>query len=456
MSEQEDGHAALGTALAKRVEGEPDAAPPVPVASDDVQALEPTERMGPPQGSIEGIGKLVVTAKQRDIIMAAIDADGEVDIRADGIPYMPHIFIRQRLLKAFGPGGWGLRAERTPGYDRALGCVFWDGSLWAKGKYIARAVGQCKWQPTNRKMTQFDALEGARSDCLTRCCKDLGIGWELWDPAWRKQWIATHAESYWATNWKTKKKEKRWRLKNTAGEPSDDTAEAVADRAAKEHAENPDLAGNGGAGDSLPAPGSPSSPISAPPTCPKCEADMVLRNSQRGQFWGCSTYPDCRGTRQKHDMPNAAETEGGNAAETENVSSAQQPPPSGAATALAAARKALNALRETLGISIPVATELTDGKPSIQMTIEELGVMQSRFKAYVEIYEQWKADLEQQGDVAETALEGAFGLLDVPPVGETSEMIDAVAVARVLHGDVPASDAGQASNPPPVEEDVPF
>lgn len=38
------------------------------------------------------------------------------------------------------------------------------------------------------------------------------------------------------------------------------------------------------------------------PLCPKCGASMVLRTAKKGnmagsQFWGCSTYPKCRGTK---------------------------------------------------------------------------------------------------------------------------------------------------------------
>ena len=38
------------------------------------------------------------------------------------------------------------------------------------------------------------------------------------------------------------------------------------------------------------------------PLCPRCESPMVLRTARRGanageQFWGCSTYPMCQGTR---------------------------------------------------------------------------------------------------------------------------------------------------------------
>ena len=41
---------------------------------------------------------------------------------------------------------------------------------------------------------------------------------------------------------------------------------------------------------------------SALPSCPACGKDMVLRSAKRGaqagkSFWGCSSYPDCRGTR---------------------------------------------------------------------------------------------------------------------------------------------------------------
>jgi restriction system protein len=42
------------------------------------------------------------------------------------------------------------------------------------------------------------------------------------------------------------------------------------------------------------------SPSSSPPSCPRCGALMVLRTAKRGgnaggQFWGCSSFPKCRG-----------------------------------------------------------------------------------------------------------------------------------------------------------------
>lgn len=50
------------------------------------------------------------------------------------------------------------------------------------------------------------------------------------------------------------------------------------------------------------SPRSSPSPEATTPHCPNCNAPMVARQGKRGsrageRFWGCSTYPACRGTR---------------------------------------------------------------------------------------------------------------------------------------------------------------
>lgn len=42
--------------------------------------------------------------------------------------------------------------------------------------------------------------------------------------------------------------------------------------------------------------------LDAPPCCPDCRRPMLKRKARRGDnrgsnFWGCPTYPACRGTR---------------------------------------------------------------------------------------------------------------------------------------------------------------
>lgn len=34
------------------------------------------------------------------------------------------------------------------------------------------------------------------------------------------------------------------------------------------------------------------------PKCPRCGGEMVLRKGKYGKFWGCKSYPKCKGTRQ--------------------------------------------------------------------------------------------------------------------------------------------------------------
>lgn len=51
-----------------------------------------------------------------------------------------------------------------------------------------------------------------------------------------------------------------------------------------------------------PAPVSEPPQIASNPLCPRCQSPMVLRTARRGanagdRFWGCSTYPECQGTR---------------------------------------------------------------------------------------------------------------------------------------------------------------
>jgi len=38
--------------------------------------------------------------------------------------------------------------------------------------------------------------------------------------------------------------------------------------------------------------------VEAVPTCPICSAPMRLRTGTYGEFWSCSLYPDCKGTRK--------------------------------------------------------------------------------------------------------------------------------------------------------------
>jgi hypothetical protein len=54
------------------------------------------------------------------------------------------------------------------------------------------------------------ATEGCRSNALVRCCKDLGIASELWDPRWIRKYKAQYTREVWVEHVVSKKKSKIW------------------------------------------------------------------------------------------------------------------------------------------------------------------------------------------------------------------------------------------------------
>jgi hypothetical protein len=49
------------------------------------------------------------------------------------------------------------------------------------------------------------ASEGAKSNALMRCCKDLGVSSELWDPRFIRQFRKKHCLEVWAQDTAGKK-----------------------------------------------------------------------------------------------------------------------------------------------------------------------------------------------------------------------------------------------------------
>jgi hypothetical protein len=60
------------------------------------------------------------------------------------------------------------------------------------------------------------ASEGCKSNALMRCCKDLGIASELWDPRFIRDFKASHCREVFVEHMATKKKTKLWLRKGNA------------------------------------------------------------------------------------------------------------------------------------------------------------------------------------------------------------------------------------------------
>lgn len=57
--------------------------------------------------SYHGLSAEPFSKEAAAILLAPVDPD-DVEIKPDGIVYLPEIKYRRILNKAFGPGGWGL------------------------------------------------------------------------------------------------------------------------------------------------------------------------------------------------------------------------------------------------------------------------------------------------------------------------------------------------------------
>ncbi|KAI9000736.1 mitochondrial genome maintenance MGM101-domain-containing protein [Trametes punicea] len=143
-----------------------------------------------------------------EVLMTPIDPM-DVEIKPDGLVYLPEIKYRRVLNKAFGPGGWGLapRSETNVG-PRVVSREY---ALVCLGRLVAIARGEQEYFDPNGIPT---ATEACKSNALMRCCKDLGIASELWDPRFIREFKAKHCVEVFVEDVRTKKKKKLWRRKD--------------------------------------------------------------------------------------------------------------------------------------------------------------------------------------------------------------------------------------------------
>ncbi|KAJ1853422.1 hypothetical protein GGH12_000064 [Coemansia sp. RSA 1822] len=157
--------------------------------------------------SFQGMATEPFESRISDVLMAPI-TESEIEIKPDGLLYLPEIKYRRILNRAFGPGGWGLVPRgahsvsgRTLSREYALICL---------GRFTSQARGEQDYFDDGGLAT---ATEGCKSNALVRCCKDLGVASELWDPAFISQFKAKYCAEEWVTHAVRGSKKRMWRLK---------------------------------------------------------------------------------------------------------------------------------------------------------------------------------------------------------------------------------------------------
>ncbi|KAI9208679.1 mitochondrial genome maintenance MGM101 [Polychytrium aggregatum] len=111
-----------------------------------------------------------------DVLMSPLE-EADIEIKPDGLLYLPEIKYRRILNRAFGPGGWGMVPRGPHSVNgRTMSREY---SLFCLGRFAAQARGEQDYFTEDGVAT---ATEGCKSNALVRCCKDLGVASELWDP----------------------------------------------------------------------------------------------------------------------------------------------------------------------------------------------------------------------------------------------------------------------------------
>ncbi|TVY52735.1 Mitochondrial genome maintenance protein [Lachnellula cervina] len=158
--------------------------------------------------SFHGLSSQPFSKEAADVLLAPIPVD-DVEVKPDGIIYLPEIKYRRILNRAFGPGGWGL-APRGETIVTAKS-VTREYALIAHGRLVSIARGEQDFFSPDGIPT---ATEGCKSNALMRCCKDLGVASELWDPRFIRRFMKENSKQVWVEHVPSKKKKQMWLRKD--------------------------------------------------------------------------------------------------------------------------------------------------------------------------------------------------------------------------------------------------
>jgi len=180
----------------------------------EVQELEvrgkPSTLAGDDEARSEAVGSLLASGYAQASTLKLTEAEskalqapfGDEAVRGgakgdDRILYISHIHVSDRLNSVLGIGQWCIvkrnqRAEQVKTVDgKPLTRIYYEGVMLIRGAFVTEAIGVGQYHPNNPKEDYGTGLESAMSDCITRCCKRLGIGSQVWDKGYCDKWLLT-------------------------------------------------------------------------------------------------------------------------------------------------------------------------------------------------------------------------------------------------------------------------
>jgi hypothetical protein len=158
---------------------------------DGTGALQPRQAPEVPQLAWwQGAGELQLSPEQQKILWQEVDAEA-VQIRPDGIVYLPWAKVWRVILTAFAPHVPALVWLGNPKPEDGSICLHIV--MTVGGQFVGEAVGACPWVKSNPNMNWASCVEGAVSDAVVKISKRLGMFQELWSVPWVNAWRAEHA-----------------------------------------------------------------------------------------------------------------------------------------------------------------------------------------------------------------------------------------------------------------------
>jgi hypothetical protein len=154
-----------------------------------------------PAVAYRGASNLRLSESERKSLTDPFD-DLEYEIRPDGFIYIPQVLTLQRINRVIGVGQWSILLINS-GKDeirKDTFKVFYDGALVIRDCFVSRAVGEASYNRTNNNSSWASAFEAAKSDCRQRCCKDIGIASDAWNPTFIRRWQKEHAIKVWVND----------------------------------------------------------------------------------------------------------------------------------------------------------------------------------------------------------------------------------------------------------------
>ena len=159
-------------------------------------------------------GKLKLTPEEMKLLKSDFTddafqrgANGNLDLL-----YIEHAFLRDRLDEIFGsewaviPRYWAedFEYEHIDSRDktksmRPASRVYCEAIIMARGCLMACAIGDMIYYKSNATQNYSDAVEGAKTAAIRRCCKERGIGLQAFKKDFVEGWKQRHPQGRGAT-----------------------------------------------------------------------------------------------------------------------------------------------------------------------------------------------------------------------------------------------------------------